>query len=160
MLEHVSMTLNPRGQLYRDKSLVQITQASGNQLAMNLFAQKLEASPWSLYRIRRIFKAKRGEDGREMEGKKGQAVRAVEKLESFAGSVEAHAALDRVAASMGLQAENVGKINYVYVRRKAEATYPTREDYFTVGPSVVETKARYGLPRFEEQWSASQGCLF
>lgn len=160
MLEHVSMTLNPRGQLYRDKSLVQITQASGNQLAMNLFAQKLEASPWSLYRIRRIFKAKRGEDGREMEGKKGQAVRAVEKLESFAGSVEAHAALDRVAASMGLQAESVGKINYVYVQRKAEATYPTREDYFTVGPSVVETKARYGLPRFEEQWSASQGCLF
>jgi hypothetical protein len=95
-----------------------------------------------------------------MEGKKGQAVRAVEKLESFAGSVEANAALDRVAASMGLQAENVGKINYVYVRRKAEATYPTREAYFTVGPSVVETKARYGLPRFEEQWSASQGCLF
>jgi len=73
---------------------------------------------------------------------------------------EAHAALDRVAASMGLQAESVGKINYVYVQRKAEATYPTREDYFAVGPSVVETKARYGLPRFEEQWSASQGCLF
>ena len=160
MLEHVSMTLNPRGRLYRDKSLVQITQASGNQLAMNLFAQKLEASPWSLYRIRRIFKAKCGLDGREMEGKKGQAVRAVEKLESFAGSVEAHVALDRMAASPGLEAESIGKINYVYVQRKAAATYPTREDYYTVGPSVVDTKARYGIPRFEEQWSASQGCLF
>lgn len=160
MLEHVSLSLNPRGQLYRDKSLVQITQASGNQAAMNLFATQLEASPWALYRIRRIFKAKRGEDGREQEGKKGQAIRAVERIESFTGSVEAHAALVRVAENMGLEPEAQGQINYVYVQRRAEATYPTREDYYTAAPAVVETKARYGLPWFEEQWSGSQGCLF
>jgi hypothetical protein len=61
---------------------------------------------------------------------------------------------------MGLEPEAQGQINYVYVQRRAEATYPTREDYYTAAPAVVETKARYGLPWFEEQWSGSQGCLF
>jgi hypothetical protein len=160
MLEHVSMTLNPRGQLYRDKSLVQITQASGNQTAINLFRQKLEASRFALYRVRRIYNAKRGEDGRELEGEKGQAIRAVEKLELFSDADEAETALTRLAERMGLQPETKGFITYVYVQRRVEGTYPTREEYFTAGPALVPTKTRYGLPHFNEQWCASQGTLF
>jgi hypothetical protein len=34
MLEHVSLALNPRATLYRDRSLIQITIESGNQLAL------------------------------------------------------------------------------------------------------------------------------
>jgi hypothetical protein len=159
MLEHVSLSLNPRGMLYRDKSLIQITMASGNQPALNSFAQKLDASPWSLYRVRRVYKAKKGEDGRPQEDKKGQAIRAVEKLETFPGPAAARTELTRLAQRLGLAEESKGLISYVYVQRRAE-TYPAREDFYVAAPSVVETKARYGIPRFEEQWSAAQGNLF
>jgi len=30
-------------------------------------------------------------------------------------------------------------------------SYPTREDYYVVAPAVVETKARYGVSRFDQQ---------
>jgi hypothetical protein len=61
---------------------------------------------------------------------------------------------------MGLQPETKGFITYVYVQRRVEGTYPTREEYFTAGPALVPTKTRYGLPHFNEQWCASQGTLF
>jgi hypothetical protein len=32
-----------------------------------------------------------------------------------------------------------------YVQRRAES-YPAREEFFTAGPAVVQTKARYGMP--------------
>jgi hypothetical protein len=159
MLEHVSLSLNPRGTLYRDKSLVQITMASGNQPALNSFAQKLDASPWSLYRVRRVYKAKKGEDGQPQEDKKGQAIRAVEKLETFPGPAAARTELTRLAQRLGLAEESKGLISYVYVQRRAE-TYPAREDFYVAAPSVVKTKARHGIPWFEEQWSAAQGNLF
>jgi hypothetical protein len=159
MLEHVSLSFNPRGTLYRDKSLIQITMTSGNQPALNNFAQKLDASPWALYRVRRVYKAKRGDDGSLQEDKKGQAIRAVEKLQSFSGPAAARTGLTRLAEKLGLPEESRGLISYVYVQRRAEI-YPAREDFYVAAPSVVETKARYGLPWFEEQWSAAQGSLF
>ena len=44
--------------------------------------------------------------------------------------------------------------------RRSETDFPTREEFITIAPAVVETKARYGLDWFEGRWSALQLTLF
>ena len=159
MLEHVSMSLNPRGQLYKKNSLVNITMSSGNHDALSFFAQKLDATPWALYRVRRIYAAGKTKDGRLSETKKGMAQRAVEKLEVFDGAAAAKNALSRKAHELDVSEEVIGLITYVYIQKRG-STYPAKEEFYVAAPAYVETKARYGISRFDEQWDSSQGCLF
>jgi hypothetical protein len=159
LLEHVSLSLNPRGQLYRNDALVNITMTSGNHDALSAFARKLGDSEWALYRVRRIYNAGKDKEGKLVETKKGQAQRAVEKLETFAGPAAAKAALSRKANDLDVSEETIGLITYAYVQRRGQ-TFPAREEFFVAAPAVVDTKARYGIPRFDEQWDAAQGCLF
>ena len=35
-----------------------------------------------------------------------------------------------------------------------------KQDFLTIAPARVETKARYGLPWFEQRWAALQLQLF
>jgi hypothetical protein len=51
------------------------------------------------------------------------------------------------------------EIHYVY-RQRCATSYPTREEFLVVAPAVVESKARYGLEWFEEQWNRRQQELF
>jgi hypothetical protein len=159
LMEHVSMSLNPRGSLYPKTSLTQITMSSGNHEAMNRFARKLDDSPWALYRVRRIYKAGKDKEGNTQYSKKGQAIRAVEKLATFSGATAAREALSQKALVLGVDEETKGLITYVYLARRGE-TFPAREEFYVATPAFVETKARYGVPWFDEQWDASQGCLF
>jgi hypothetical protein len=80
MLEYVSLALNPRGTLYRNRSLIEITGASDNRLAAETYEQKFATMPWSVYRVRRIYHAAKAKDGGVLENKKGTAIRAVERL--------------------------------------------------------------------------------
>jgi hypothetical protein len=50
-------------------------------------------------------------------------------------------------------------IRYLYTERCGSA-YPTREGFYVAAPAVVETKARYGVARFEEHWDQRQQELF
>ena len=43
------------------------------------------------------------------------------------------------------------ELSYVSVSECGN-TYPTTEEYFVASPALVSTKARYGLPRFDEDW--------
>jgi len=36
--------------------------------------------------------------------------------------------------------------------RRCESTYPSSEEFFLVAPSRVETKAGYGVGKFDEKW--------
>jgi hypothetical protein len=51
-------------------------------------------------------------------------------------------------------------IPYVWHERRSETDFPTREEFITIAPAAVETKARYGLDWFEGRWSALQLPLF
>lgn len=158
MLEHVSLALNPRGTLYRNQSLIEITDASGNALASESYRQKLERSPWAVYRVRRIYLAGKDKDGTIRPERKGTAMRAVERLTDNVLRTEAMNALHRMVTAED-EVDVQRHITYVYRRRRA-STFPTREEFLVAAPGVVETKARYGLEWFEERWENPQGSLF
>ena len=158
ILEHMSLSLNPRGQLYAKESLIQITLASGDQRAEAAYNAKLADVEWAVYRVRRIYQAGK-RDGVVDYTKKGIASRAVENLQIFATREEAEQGLDTLAASQQAEIEVIRNIRYAYITRRG-LQYPAREEFFTVAPNYVATKARYGIPYFDEQWDAAQLRLF
>jgi hypothetical protein len=113
---------------------------------------------WAVYRVRRIYQAGK-RDGVVDYKKKGLASRAVENLGTFATRVEAERELDALAASQQAEIEVIRNIRYAYITRRG-LEYPAREEFFTVAPNYVATKARYGIERFDEQWEAAQLRLF
>jgi hypothetical protein len=76
--ELVSLALNPRGTLFPNKSLIQITLDSGNDAAVRAYQQRLDAAEWS----RRIYHPGK-KDGTPDPAKKGMADRAVERFTSL-----------------------------------------------------------------------------
>ena len=147
LLEHMSLALNPRGTLYKGTSLIQIAANSGNDKALNDYRQRIDSAKWAKYRVRRIYSGK------------GRADRAVEKLDVFASAIEARANLAGVAACLGLVEELRG-IPYVWRQRRSETEFPTREEFWTIAPALVEGKARGGLAWFDSKWSDNQMGLF
>src|SRR5581483_2175610 len=143
-LEHLSLALNPRGTVYKGRSLIQITIEAGNDAAVEGYRKRIESEEWALYRVRRIFSGK------------GKADRAVEKLDVFQGPVEARIALNAVSDRSGAAVEELRGIPYVWRERRSETDFPTREEFITIAPAAVDTKARHGLDWFEGRRSALQ----
>ena len=141
MLEHVSLAFNPRGALYKSKSLLDITRGSENVQALELYEPRLRSATWALYRVRRIYSAK------------GKADRALEQLAQFGDRDAAVGALQRLAARLGSELEQVGNRAYAWRERRSETEYPTREELFSIAPATVQTKAHFGLDRFENRWT-------
>jgi len=158
LLEHVSLSLNPRGTLYRNQGLIEITEADGNRLASTHFREKLNRQPWTLYRVRRLYRAGKDKDGRPSTSKKGAAIRAVERMAPDMSQADAIERL-RTLALPGDEIEERRDIRYIYRKRRG-ASFPTREEFLVAAPAVVETKARYGLEWFEREWDAPQLSLF
>ena len=158
-LELVSLTLNPRGTLYKKQSLYEYAAQSGNVAAIAAFEEKLGRQSWRVYRVRRIYGAKKDANGQILTERKGQALRAVEHYSGEGSRLEAMRMLQIKADQMGADLEYKRGISYLYQRRVG-SVYPTREEYFVVGPAGVDSKARYGMEWFEEQWEARQTSLF
>jgi hypothetical protein len=158
LLEHVSLSLNPRGTLYRDQGLIEIAEACGNQPASAYFRQRLERQSWTVYRVRRLYRAGKDKHGNPSPTKKGNAIRAVERL---APDTDRAAAIEnlRSLAEPDSEIVELRSIRYVY-RERCGASYPTREEFLVAAPAVVEAKARYGLEWFERQWQSPQPSLF
>ena len=152
LLEHQSLCLTPRGTLYRDQTLFSVVMQDGNSTALRLFAEKLAASEYALYRIRRIYK------------KKGKADRAVEKLcVGTRGNILT--CLQSLICSRRLSAREEHNIIYAYAREREPQEYPTCEEFYVAAPAVVESKTRHGFTWFEARWAAAlsanaQGKLF
>lgn len=149
--EHASLSLNPRGTLYKNQSLIQITTYSGNDAAVVAYRRKLASTPWALYRVRRIYNVNKKDPK-----KKGQADRAVELL-AIISPTASHLILSRIANHLHSRIEEQHGIAYVY-RERAGSTFPAREDFYVTAPAVVETKARYGIDWFDNKWA--QRSLF
>lgn len=159
VLERVSLAMNPRGRLYKKEPLYKIVFDSGNEVAVNLLQKQLDAAPWGVYRVRRIYQPKAIYSGigksRQLvgydQGKKGIASRCVEKIAEFSKEEEALRHLDGVAQSRDLKVTVVHELSYATVTACGR-TYPTSEEYFVAAPAVVDTKARYGVASFDQDW--------
>lgn len=158
MLEHVSLSMNPRGTLYPAKALIQITLASGNQAAIETFKTHLNTAEWAVYRVRRLYHPAKDKNGIVHFDKKGSAIRAVERLNDSLTRAEAESRL-RDLISPGCEVTERRGITYVYRQRCGEV-YPTREEFLVAAPAVVAAKARYGMEWFERQWDSPQLSLF
>jgi hypothetical protein len=158
MLEHVSLSLNPRGRLYRDQPLISITSSSGNQRALDAYERTLGEVPWAVYRVRRLYYPGKNKEGRIFPEKKGNVIRAVERITEAARKARALEHFHELRLAADELVEQRG-IVYAY-RQRCGATFPTREEFLVAAPAVVETKARYGLDWFERQWDEPQGSLF
>jgi hypothetical protein len=144
MLEHVSLSLNPRATLYRDRSLLEVVNAASNAPALESYQRKLATSPWAVYRVRRVYSSRAKADG------------AIECDAKFPSAAEALAHLHSVAATRKIAIAEMRGIQFAFVERRSASEFPCREEYFVAAPALVEEKARYGLPWFEAKWSAVQ----
>jgi hypothetical protein len=79
----------------------------------------------------------------------------VEKIKVFDREAEARLELNRLSDGLGIAVDASDGFSYVWREHRADE-YPTREDFLTIAPARVETKARYGLPWFEQRWAALQ----
>lgn len=142
LLEHQSLALNPRGSLYRDRTLYSLAVEHQLEEALRCFKRRLSAADYALYRVRRIYSAP------------GVAHRAVEKL--LTGSrtkLEARLALQ--AAHGNVRSEH--GFRYSFVRERVSGCYPTVEEFFVVAPAAVESKTHHGFAWFEARWQAATG---
>jgi hypothetical protein len=148
MLEHLSLALNPRATLYRDRSLIQITRDDGNQKALDQYESRLASLPWAIYRVRRIYAGP------------GKADRAVERQAVYASHAAATAALRQSAAGGKAELTELRGMLYAYIERRSAAVFPCREEYFVAAPAIVDDKARHGLAHFEVKWRSLQMRLW
>lgn len=133
-LEYVSLTLNPKMTLYSRRSLRSVLEKDGNVVALRLFQEHLNETPWAVYRVRRIVWAK------------GRADRKTERLQE--GSRDK---VVSVLLKQGAKAE--GDHLRLHVRKRGE-TYPTIEEMLVACPAVVDDKCR---PKFQENWQRMSG---
>ena len=142
LLEHQSLALNPRGMLYRDRTLHSIIAGDHHTEALRHFQQRLAAAEYALYRVRRIYRAP------------GQADRAVEKRLT-GRRAQMNEAFEEISSLLKVRVEH--DIRYGYVREREPDHYPTVEEFFVVAPAAVESKTRYGFAWFEARWNEALG---
>ena len=142
LLEYQSLCLNPRGTLYRNRTLLSIIVANQHTETLRCFRARLEESEYALFRVRRIYRAP------------GRADRAVERLETGSRG-EMINRFEQISPSLDVRIEH--DIHYGYVRERRPDRYPAHEEFFVVGLAVVESKTRYGLDWFEAKWRETLG---
>jgi len=142
LLEHQSLALNPRGTLYRDRTLRSITTDNHLIEALQLFRRRLETTEYALYRVRRIYRAP------------GRADRAVEKLMTGC-QAEMITSFQQMSSHLKVRVEH--DISYGYAREREMNRYPTVEEFFVVAPATVESKTRYSFEWFEARWKEAVG---
>jgi hypothetical protein len=142
LLEYQSLCLNPRGTLYRNRTLLSIIAANQHTETLRRFRARLEESEYALFRVRRIYTAP------------GKADRAVERLET-GSRLQMIERFEQISSSLDVRVER--DIRYGYVRERKPKRYLAHEEFFVVGLSVVESKTRYGFDWFEAKWKETLG---
>jgi hypothetical protein len=131
----VSMTLNERMTLYPGRSLRSVLETTDNTEALRLLEARLDATPWAVYRVRRILWSKRVVHRKTECISQGSRKQIAEEL------------IQRGALASG-----------PFLRltvRPRSAVYPCLEEQLVAVPAVVDEKCR---PGFEENWQRLAGA--
>lgn len=147
LLEYASLSANPRGQLYKNTSLIELTTINQNAKALEIFTEKLSQLPWAVYRVRRIYT------------KKGKAHRCIEVEAQGSHDTEMIDKLRQVATDSELSMESQHGIKYAYVRRRGDQ-YPSVEEYYVASIGTIAAKTRYGMDWFEDRWEQTLGNMY
>ena len=143
-IEHTALALNPRAALYNKKALIDITLAAGNHEAIAAFRSRMaDRQGWSVYRVRRIYSGP------------GTAQRGVDRMGEVATEADAQRWLDKIAWACDTEIEVERGIRYAYRVKRTPDMYPAREEFYSVAPSTVATKYRYGKAKFDAAWEAT-----
>lgn len=144
LLEYTSLCFNHRATLYKNRSLMSILRKASNQKAIEAFRNLKSSTPTATYRVRRIMTSK------------GHGHRCTELLDQ---------PLIAVTREKGLTPRvfhlDDYEIETAYAIERDETTFPAREEFYVRAPATVASRARYGLPWFEDKWRAlDQVTLF
>jgi hypothetical protein len=140
LVEHVCLALNPRGTLYRDRTLRSVIEADGNAAALAAFHRLAMGMPWAVYHLRRIYRAK------------GVADRSVKKLATGTHAAMAER-LTRAAGTRGV--ETVQGCLRVTLRTPEPGVYPTLDEFVALAPATADDKtSRSG---FDRAWAELVG---
>jgi hypothetical protein len=112
-------------------------------------------TPLIVYRLRLTAAARRKNSSRE-----NLTHLQYNLLDKNSSAVEARANLAGLAASLSVPFEELRGIPYIWCQRRSETEFPTREEFWTIAPAIVESKARGGLAWFDAKWSDQQMDLF
>lgn len=138
LIEFVSVALNPRMTRFpRGRSLYDAVARDGNALALARFAADLEARPWTLYEVRRVFYAAAVAD------------RKVAALATGDRAAMTQALIDHAAAA-GAPVEQDGQHQRATLRRRIGPAYPQVEHTLVLAPATVADKSR---KRFDAAWA-------
>lgn len=140
MVEHNSLSFNPRGHLYRDIAMIDVIRARNVVPVIEAFERRLNTMEWGFYKVRRIYTAK------------GKAIRCVELLLiGTRAGMESH--LDeRVGEEFRDAVLTQRGIRYAMFERRVPDTYPTREGFYVAAPRFMATKLRGPIEKFNERW--------
>jgi hypothetical protein len=141
-LEYQNLCLNPRGTLYRNRTLLSVVVANEHAETLRYFETKLDEAKYALFRVRRIYSAP------------GRADRAVERL-ATGSRAEMTNQFDQISQSLEVRFKH--NIRYGYVRERQPDCYPAHEEFFVVGLAAVGSKTRYGFDWFEARWKETLG---
>jgi hypothetical protein len=148
ILERVALALNPRQALFGKHSAHQVV-AEHHQLqeAAHITERQLDAMPWAVYDVRRIFHPAAGDPAR-----KGHAWRSVRRLTT----------LDRADADLALH--DYAETGHIPVivdehaiprawHHRAGTVFPALEHYLTTAPALAADKERSQFARTWHQFT-------
>ncbi|MBX0330097.1 hypothetical protein K2Z83_20730 [Oscillochloris sp. ZM17-4] len=139
LVEFVAMALNPRMSLFKSRTLRSDVERDGNTAALARFSAALDAHPWAVYRVRRVFYAP------------GVADRKVEALE-VGDRASIDRTLHRYAGEASADIDVDGDFRRAHMTRRDpnSTTYPQVEHLLTIAPATVADKSR---KRFDGAWA-------
>ncbi len=142
IVEFNALCFNPRGQLYKNSSLMDVVKRHNVRPVLDEFERRLAGMRWGFYKVRRIYTAK------------GQAIRCVQRLaEGTRADIDAMFA-EKVLADTGLKIGAQHGICYAMFQHRAPGLYPTAEGFFVAAPLFVEDKVRGPLEKFDARWAS------
>jgi hypothetical protein len=148
-MEHTAVALNPRQQLFGTVSAAKLAQTHALTESVLLAEDRLNAGPWCIYEVRRVFLPAKGDP--EV---KGPAWRAVRRVSDTMPRASAYPELKMTAGLKGLQREVDDHGIHRVVFRAAGKTYPAVEEQLVAAPAIVLDKQRAG---FESLWNRVLG---
>lgn len=135
--EQVAIALNPNSGLFGPgKSLTDRLRRDGAGTVLQQASQHLDAVPWALYRVRRIYR------------RRGAAWRSVRVCLRGTRAAMSKAVL-ALAASLDLTACIDGDVTKVWLHERTQSQYPAVEEFYATTAAHVLEKER---PTFENRW--------